>query len=80
MRDGLDYGAAIMSKAKWRFAPSEVRRAITTVRDAGLTISSVKIGADSSIIIGTADQTNKNGTTISNEWDEEDGAPSAAIR
>jgi hypothetical protein len=58
-----------MSRHKWKFAPTEVRRAITIAQEAGLQINRVEIGADGRIVLGTGkpDESNGNGT---NPWDE----------
>ncbi len=42
-----------MSRRPWRFAPTEIQRAIKLVRKAGLPISKVEIGPDGTITIGT---------------------------
>jgi hypothetical protein len=42
-----------MSRRPWRFAPTEIQRAIKLVREAGLPISKVEIGPDGTITIGT---------------------------
>ena len=42
-----------MSRRPWRFAPTEIQRAIKLVRAAGLSITKVEIGPDGTITIGT---------------------------
>ena len=57
-----------VSRKKWRFAPTEVKRAITLVQQAGIPVSEVSIEADGAIKIRTTD-----GTTTANQtnpWDE----------
>jgi hypothetical protein len=46
---------ARMSRKKWRFAPTEVKRAIKLVLQAGLPVSEVSIEADGAIRIHTTD-------------------------
>ena len=59
-----------MSRKKWRFAPTEVKRAITLVQQAGLPVGEVALEANGTITIRihTTDGT----TTVSqtNPWDE----------
>jgi hypothetical protein len=61
-----------MSRRRWKFAPCEVKRAISVVREAGLGVSEVEIAPDGSIHIHTTDSA----TTVAaaNEWDEDDAA------
>ncbi len=66
-----------MSRKKWRFAPTEVKRAITLVRQAGLPVSEVAIEADGTIRIHTTDGAT---TVAANEWDQNNGAGEAAVR
>jgi hypothetical protein len=58
-----------MSKRKWLFQPTEVRRAIATVQDTGLEVRRVEIAKDGRIILGTA-KPNENDATV-NEWSED---------
>ena len=55
-----------MSRKKWRFAPTEVKRAITLVQQAGLPVSEASIEADGAIKIRTTD-----GTTTANQANSE---------
>jgi hypothetical protein len=57
-----------MSRKKWRFAPTEVKRAIKLVLQAGLPVSEVSIEADGAIRIHTTDGTTTPSQT--NPWDE----------
>lgn len=43
----------VMARRKWKFAPSEVSRAIKIARDNGLAVDRVEIGPDGRIVIGT---------------------------
>jgi hypothetical protein len=58
-----------MSRKKWRFAPTEVKRAITLVRQAGLPVSEVAIEADGAIRIHTGTTTI---STAPNDFDDGD--------
>jgi hypothetical protein len=58
-----------MSRKKWRFAPTEVKRAIRLVKDTGLEINKVEIGADGRIILGTGKPVGDPGQDA-NPWDE----------
>jgi hypothetical protein len=63
-----------MSRHKWKFAPTEVTRAITIAQKAGLHINRIEIGADGRIILGTGKpdepgELNGNGSAT-NPWDE----------
>jgi hypothetical protein len=56
-----------MSKAKWRFAPSEVKRALSLVREAGLQVSELELTRDGAIRI----HTDSTATAAQvNPWDE----------
>ena len=57
-----------MSRKKWRFAPTEVKRAITLVQQTGLPISEVSIEADGAIKIRTTEGTATVNQT--NPWDD----------
>jgi hypothetical protein len=56
-----------MSRKKWRFAPTEVKRVIRLAKDMGLEINKVEIGADGRIILGTGSKPDADPT---NPWDE----------
>jgi hypothetical protein len=58
-----------MSRKKWKFAPAEVKRAIRLVKDSGLQISKVEIGADGRIIVGTG-KPDVGAPDTNNPWDE----------
>jgi hypothetical protein len=44
-----------MSRAKWRFTPSEVSRAIRIAREAGLDVTALEITTDGRIRIATSE-------------------------
>ncbi len=69
-----------MSRRPWRFAPTELQRAIKLVREAGLPISKVEIGPDGTITIGT-NEPDQNSSVAENEWDEvySDGTAKTAV-
>ncbi len=64
-----------MSRKKWRFAPTEVRRAISLVQEAGLPVREIEITADGAIRIHT-----DSGATTANaeEWAIHDDASAPA--
>lgn len=57
-----------MSRKKWRFAPTEVKRAITLVRQAGLPVSEVAIEADGTIRVLTAPLGTKSHNSELDKW------------
>ena len=57
-----------MSRKKWQFAPTEVKRAITLVRQAGLPVSEVAIEADGTIRVLTAPPGTKSHDSELDKW------------
>jgi hypothetical protein len=48
-----------MSAKPWRFSPSEIRRAIDTVKATGLKITNIEVGKDGRINVAVNDDSKK---------------------
>jgi hypothetical protein len=58
-----------MSRKQWRFAPTEIKRAISVVQQAGLAVRGIEIAGDGTIRIHTTDSAVA-AVAQGNPWDE----------